>query len=82
MLLVKTDLPHCLPIIEKKYIFITDFKRDPIPMDDTEKCLYKWDFNENAFNCFKQALFESSWNSVKNLKQQNEAYNKFLEFFT
>ena len=41
MLLVKMDLPHCLPIIEKKYIFITDFKRDPIPMDDTEKCLYK-----------------------------------------
>ena len=27
-------------------------------------------------------MFESIWNSVKNLKQQNEAYNKFLETFT
>ena len=33
-------------------------------------------FNENAFNCFKQALFETSWDSVENIKQPNEAYNK------
>ena len=31
---------------------------------------------------FKQALFETSWDSVKILKQPNEAYNKFLETFT
>ena len=30
-------------------------------------------FYENAFNCFKQALFKTSWNSVKNVKQSNEA---------
>ena len=47
-----------------------------------ENFVYKRDFNENAFNCFKQALFETSWNSVKNLKQPNEAYNKYLEIFT
>ena len=32
-------------------------------------------------HCFKQALFET-WDSVKNLKQPNEAYNKFLDIFT
>ena len=47
-----------------------------------ENCVCKRDFTENAFNCFKQALFETSWDSVKNLKQPNEAYKKFLEIFT
>ena len=45
--------------------FIIEFKRDPTPTDDMEKCLYKPHFNENAFSCFKQTLFETSWNSVK-----------------
>ena len=45
--------------------FIIEFKRNPTPMDDMEKCLYKPHFNENAFSCFKQTLFETSWNSVK-----------------
>ena len=27
-------------------------------------------------------LFETSWDSVKSLKQPNEAYNEFLEIFT
>ena len=42
--------------------------RVPTPTDDMENCVYKRDFAENAFNCFKQALFETSWDSVKNLK--------------
>ena len=46
-----------------------------------EKYVYKRDFTKNAFNRFKQALFETSWDSVKNLKQTNEAYNKLLEIF-
>ena len=75
--IVKTDLSDDFPII-----FINVFKRDPTPTDDMEKCVHKRDFNENAFKCFKQALFETSWNSVKNLKQPNEAYNKFLQIFT
>ena len=74
---VKTDLSEHFPII-----FITEFIRVPTPTDDMEKCVYKRDFTENAFNCFKQALFETFWDSVKNLKQPNEAYNKFLEIFT
>ena len=40
-------------------ISINDLIQDPTPTRD---------FTENAFNCFKQALFETSWDSVKNLK--------------
>ena len=72
---VKTDLSDHFPVI-----FINEFTRDH--MDDMGKCVYKRDFTENTFNCFKQVLFETSWDSVKNLKQPNEAYNKFLKIFT
>ena len=74
--IVKTDLSYHFPII-----FINEVIRVPTPTDDMEKSVYKRDFTENAFNCFKQALFETSWDSVKNFKQKNEAYNKFLEIF-
>ena len=47
-----------------------------------EKYIQKPDFTENTFNCFKQALFETSWDSIKNLKEPNEAYNNFLDIFT
>ena len=47
-----------------------------------EKYAYKRDFTKSAFNRFKQALFETSWDSVKNLKEPNEAYKNFLENFT
>ena len=56
--------------------------RVPTSTDDMENCVYKRDFTKNALNCFKQALFETSWDSVKNLKQPNKAYNKFIEIFT
>ena len=51
-------------------------------MDDTEKCLHKRDYNENTLSCFKQVLFEASWNSVENLKQINHVMNflKFLQY--
>ena len=74
--IVKTDLFDHFPII-----FINELMRVPTPADDMENCVHKQDFTENAFNCFKQALFETSWDSVKNLKQPNEAYNN-LEIFT
>ena len=74
---VKTDLSDHFPII-----FINEFIRDSTPKDDMEKCIYKRNFTENAFNCFEQALFETSWDSVENFKQSNEAYDKFLEIFT
>ena len=61
--IVKTDLSDHFPII-----FINELIRVPTPMDDMEKCVCKRNFTENAFNCFKQALFETSWDSAKNLK--------------
>ena len=57
--IVKMDLSDHFPII-----FINELMRVPIPTDDMENCVYKRDFAENAFNCFKQALFETSWDSV------------------
>ena len=75
--IVKTDLSNHFPII-----FINEFIRDPTPTYDMEKCIYKRDFTEDAFNYFRQALFETSWDSVKNFKQPNGAYNKFLEILT
>ena len=46
-----------------------------------EKYKYKRDFTENPFDWFKRVLFETSLDSVKNLEQPNEAYNKFIEIF-
>ena len=63
-------------------IFINELLRVLTPTDDMEKYPCKRDFTEKAFNCFKQALFETSWDSVKNLKEPNEAYKNFLENFT
>ena len=75
--IVKTDLSDHFPII-----FINEHMRVPAPADDIENCVYEQDFTENALNCFKQALFKTSSDSVKSLNQPNEAYNKFLEIFT
>ena len=75
--IVKTDLSDHFPII-----FINEPIWVPNPINDIEKYVYKQDFTKNAFNRFKQALLETSWDSVKNLKQANEAYNKLLEIFT
>ena len=50
-------------------------------LENMEKCVCKQDFNENVCNCFKQALFETSWDSARNLKQPNEAYNEYSKIF-
>ena len=71
------DLSDQFPII-----FVNELMRVPMRSDDMENYVYKRDFSENRPNCFKQALFETSWGSVKNLKQPNEAYSKFVEIFT
>ena len=62
-------------------VIIHEFKLDPTPTDNMEKCVYKRDFNEHELKFFKQALFGTSWNSVKSLKQPNEAYITFIEIF-
>ena len=50
--IVKTDLSDHFPII-----FINEFMRVPTPTDDMENCVYKRDFTENTFNCFKHYYF-------------------------
>ena len=57
--IVKTDLSDHFPII-----FINELMRVHTPTDDMENCVYKRDFTENAINYFKQALFETAWDSV------------------
>ena len=57
--IVKTDLSDHFPII-----LINELMRVSTPTDDVENCAYKRDFTENAFNYFKQALFETAWDSV------------------
>ena len=75
--IVKMDLSDHFPII-----FVNELMRVPMRSDDMENYVYKRDFSENRPNRFKEALFETSWDSVKNLKQPNEAYSKFVEIFT
>ena len=58
--IVKLDLSD-----DSSNIFINEFKRNPVPSHGMGKCVHKRDFNENAFNYFKQVLFETSWNSAK-----------------
>ena len=53
--IVKTDLSEHFPII-----FISEFMQAFTPTVDMDKFVYKRGFTENAFNCFKQALFETS----------------------
>ena len=43
---------------------------------------YKRDFKENSLNLFKQNLFETSWDSLKNMADPNELYDKFLKIFS
>ena len=47
-----------------------------------DQFIYKSDFNENLLNLFKQNLFETSWDSSKNIADPNESYHKFLEIFS
>ena len=47
-----------------------------------DQFIYKSDFNENLLNLFKQNLFETSWDSSKNIADPSESYHKFLEIFS
>ena len=44
--------------------------------------IYKRNFNENSLNLFKQKLFETSWVNIKSISDPNEAYDKFLNYFS
>ena len=60
--IVKTNLSDHFPTI-----FSNEFVRDPTPTADIEIFLYKRDSTESACTCFKESLFQTSWDNVKNV---------------
>ena len=63
-------------------IFTTKLKTTSSPKNHVDQFIYKRDFNENSLNLFKQKLFETSWDSLKNIADANESYHKFLKIFS
>ena len=43
------------------------------------KYIYKSVINENSIEPFKSSLYKMSWENIKNLKNQNDAYDSFLD---
>ena len=75
--IIKTDVSDHFPII-----FTTKLKTTSSPINHVDQFIYKRDFNENSLNLFKQKLFETSWDSLKNIADANESYHKFLKIFS
>ena len=44
-----------------------------------EYFVYKRNYDKESTNLFKQKLHETTWDKIKNIKEPNEAYRKFLE---
>ena len=64
--IIKTDVSDHFPII-----FTTKLKTTSSPKNRVDQFIYKRDFNENSLNLFKQKLFETSWDSLKNIADAN-----------
>ena len=75
--IIKTDVSDHFPII-----ITTKLKTTSSPKNHVDQFIYKRDFNENSLNLFKQKLFETSWDSLKNIADANESYHKFLKIFS
>ena len=75
--IIKTDVSDHFPVI-----FIIKLKSTSSPKNHVNQFLYKRDFNENLLNLFKQKLFETSWDSLKNIADANESDHKFLKIFS
>lgn len=43
------------------------------------KYIYKSVINESSIEPFKSSLYKMSWENIKNLKNQNDAYDSFLD---
>ena len=75
--IIKTVESDHFPII-----FTTKLKTISSPKNHMDQFTYKRDFNQTLLNLFKQKLFETSWNSLKNIAEANESYHKFLKIFS
>ena len=62
-------------------VFIIKHKTTSSPKNQVDQFIYKPDFKENSLNLFKQKLFETSWDSLKNTGDANVAYHNFLKMF-
>ena len=70
--IIKTDVSDHFLII-----FSVKLKAASSPKNHVDQFICKRDFNENLLNLFKQNLFETSWDSLKNI-----AGPKFLKNFS
>ena len=62
-------------------IFIIKLKTTFSPKSHADQIIYQRDSNENSLNLFKQNLnlYETTWDSLKNIADPNESYHKFLK---
>ena len=59
---IKTDVSDHFPII-----FTINLKTTSFPINLVNQFIYKRDFDKNPLYRFKQILFETSWDSLKNI---------------
>ena len=57
-------------------------KTTSFPKNHTDQLAYKHDFNKSLLNLFQQNLFETFWNSLKNIADQIDLYHEFLKIFS
>ena len=75
--IIKTVVSDHFPII-----FIIELKTTFSPKNHADQTIYKRDFNENSLNLFKLNLFETSWDSLKNIVDPSQLYHKFQKIFS
>ena len=74
--IIQTDLLDYFPIL---FALQTN---ENVVKKHNEHSVYKKCYDEKSTNLFKQKLHETSWDNIKNIKEPNEAYKKFLEIFS
>ena len=62
--------------------FTIKSKTTSSPKNHVDQIIYKRDFNQSLLNLFKQNLFETSWDNLKNITDPNEQYHQFLKIFS
>ena len=68
-----------IPFISRKSIMSYTSKRMVAKEEDS---VYKRYYDKKSTNLFKQKLCEPTRDNMKNIKEPNEVYKKFLEIFS
>ena len=66
--IIKTDVSDHFPIT-----FMINLRTTSSPKNHVDQLTYKRDFNEKLLNLFKQNLFKTSRDSLKNIADPNES---------